>query len=97
MKLNFWPFRRKVVPPNAQIAGPTFAFAGDRVSFSAQTSGDIINWRYGFEEGVTAWGQRDVVYVFTQPGLRIVSLLVIGPTGLVSEVSHQIKISEKNT
>lgn len=100
MTFDFWPFARrpKIRPPRAVITGPSFAFAGDVVSFGGSSStGDIIHWRFGFEEGVTAWDQPNVTYVFTNPGLRIVSLVVIGPSGLVSEASHQIKISEKNT
>lgn len=59
--------------------------------------GDIINWRWEFDSGVTAWAQPDAVYVYEEAGIRYVSLVVIGPTGLVSEVSHIINILPRSS
>ncbi len=91
-----WPFgssRKPVRAPIAVITGPTRVEIGVRIGLSASAStGDIINWRWGLEGPVTAWGQQYISYAFTTLGMHVISLVVIGPTGLVAETNQIVHV-----
>jgi PKD repeat protein len=94
-----WPFRRAkpVQAPHAVIIAPEFAEVGATVTFDGRFSkGDIKNYRFGLGDGVTSWGPGPMyaVHQFREPGTHIVSLVVIGPTGLVSEATHFLTVRE---
>lgn len=97
-----WPLsllQKKVIPPKAHLIAPAYAKVGELVHFDGTAStGDIANWRFGLDaaEGVTAWGPGRVfaAYRYTKPGNYIISLVLIGPTALVTEVPHFLTVTE---
>lgn len=97
----FFEFLRKKKPvqPRAQLIAPSYAKVGELVTFDGTLStGDIANWRFGLDgnEGVTAWGPGRVFasYRYEKPGTYVISLILIGPTAMVTEISHFLKVTE---
>jgi hypothetical protein len=84
-----------VKPPVCKLIAPQFARVGDLVTidFTAST-GDIKNYRVELEPGMTAWGPGPLyaVHRFMQPGTYIISVVLIGPTAMVTEVSHTLTV-----
>jgi hypothetical protein len=85
----------KPKPPVCKLIAPQFAAVGDLVTIDAtQSTGDIKNYRFELEYGVTAWGPGPLyaVHRYEKAGLYVISVLLIGPTGLVTEVSHLLNV-----
>jgi hypothetical protein len=82
-------------PPVCKLIAPSFAGVGDMVTIDASNStGDIKNYRFELEYGVTAWGPGPLyaVHRYQKPGTYIISCVLIGPTGLVTEASHTLTV-----
>lgn len=97
-----WPFsllrkKKKPVQPRAVIFATEHALVGELVNFTAPRVGDVATHRWEFEPGVTAWGPGplNAVHRYEKPGTYIVSLVVIGPTAMVSEAVHFITVRAK--
>jgi PKD repeat protein len=84
----------QVQPPTAEIEGPSQAAVGEPVVFDggySQASSPIVQYRWGFGDGVTADGMG-ATHAFAAPGSYNVTLNVTDENGLSSSASHIIEI-----
>jgi uncharacterized repeat protein (TIGR01451 family) len=74
-----------LAPSAAFTASPLSGAVPLTVTFTDQSSGDIISWDWAFGYGVVG-GARHPGHEYTDPGIYTVSLIVSGPSGSDTEI-----------
>lgn len=91
----------QVTPPTAVIEGPTTAFVGERVTFSAvnsqQGTAAITNylWQPGDGSNTGAVADANFTTIYAKPGVYYVSVTVIDASGLSDSASMAITINAR--